>query len=69
MENMAVQNGNGNGNGNEANEGDEDENTVQYQFKIDRQLWYRWKEIVPRSEKLDERIIELVEQDLEEKRE
>jgi hypothetical protein len=49
--------------------GDKEEDTLQYQFKVDRQLWEEWKETVPRSKKLYERIITLVEQDLAEKRE
>lgn len=66
---MAVQNGNGNANGEDDQENDEDDvNTVQYQFKVDRDLWEDWKETVPRSQKLDERIITLVEHDLEDKR-
>jgi hypothetical protein len=43
-------------------------NLLQYQFKIDRDLWDEWKLTVRRDKSLDERLIELVEADLEEKR-
>lgn len=48
---------------------DNETDMLKYQFKIDRQLWNEWKDTVPRSKKLDERIITLVEQDLAEHRE
>lgn len=48
---------------------DADENTLEYQFDIDRQLWEDWADTVPRSTNLDEALIELVEQDLEDKNE
>jgi len=34
-----------------------------YQFEIDDDLWEEWKDTVPRSKALDERIRELIEAD------
>jgi hypothetical protein len=36
---------------------------VTYQFEIDDETWNDWKETVPRSKALDERLIELIEAD------
>jgi hypothetical protein len=38
---------------------------VTYQFEIDTDTWNQWKETVPRTKKLDERLIELIEADTE----
>lgn len=38
---------------------------VQYQFSIDTDAWERWKETVPRTKTLEERIVELIEADTE----
>lgn len=38
---------------------------VTYQFEIDRETWNDWKDTVPRSKSLDERLIELIEADAE----
>jgi len=38
---------------------------VKYQFEIDDDKWVRWKNTVPRSKSLEERIIELIEADTE----
>lgn len=38
---------------------------VTYQFMIDDETWEEWKDTVPRSKTLDERLIELIEADLE----
>lgn len=42
---------------------DEDETLIQYQFKVPQAKWIKWKKTVPRTKKLDERIIELLEED------
>jgi hypothetical protein len=42
----------------------DNEEMIQYQFKINRDLWREWKLTVRRDKSLDERIIELVKQDL-----
>jgi len=36
---------------------------VRYQFQIDDETWGAWKETVPRSKSLEDRIIELIEAD------
>lgn len=41
---------------------------VKYQFAVDRDLWTDWKDTVPRSKALRDRLAELVERDLEQKR-
>ena len=38
---------------------------VKYQFQIDDDTWKEWKNTVPRSKTLEERIIELIEADTE----
>lgn len=43
----------------------EDENQIKYQFTINEQKWTEWKDKkVPRSKKIDEAIIGLIEKDL-----
>jgi len=36
---------------------------VRYQFQIDDETWRAWKETVPRSKSLEDRVIELIEAD------
>ena len=36
-----------------------------YQFEIDEDKWKNWKETVPRTKSLDNRLIELIEADTE----
>ncbi|ELY42633.1 hypothetical protein C494_20043 [Natronorubrum bangense JCM 10635] len=36
---------------------------VKYQFQIDDEKWNEWKETVPRTKSLEQRIIELIEAD------
>lgn len=36
---------------------------VRYQFQIDDETWQEWKNTVPRSQSLENRIIELIEAD------
>jgi len=36
---------------------------VRYQFQVDDDLWEDWKETVPRSKSLEQRMIELIEAD------
>lgn len=43
----------------------EAEGMVKYQFEIDDDTWERWKNTVPRTKSLEERIIELIEADTE----
>jgi hypothetical protein len=38
---------------------------VRYQFQIDGEKWEDWKETVPRSKSLEQRITELIEADTE----
>ena len=38
---------------------------TKYQFEIDDEKWEDWKDTVPRSKSLEERIIELIEADTE----
>lgn len=38
---------------------------VKYQFEIDDEKWNKWKDTVPRSKSLENRIIELIEADTE----
>jgi hypothetical protein len=38
---------------------------VRYQFQIEDDLWEEWKETVPRSKSLEQRITELIEADKE----
>lgn len=42
-----------------------DNTTTTYGFTCDRVLWEEWKETVPRSKSLEQRIIELIEADTE----
>lgn len=41
----------------------EDEAMTKYQFQIDDDKWADWKDTVPRSKSLEQRIIELIEAD------
>lgn len=41
----------------------EPEIMTKYQFQIDDEKWENWKETVPRSKSLEDRIIELIEAD------
>jgi hypothetical protein len=41
----------------------EDEPMVKYQFQIDDETWRLWKDTVPRSKSLEQRIIELIVED------
>lgn len=43
----------------------EAESVVKYQFQIDEEKWEDWKDTVPRSKSLENRIIELIEADTE----
>jgi len=43
----------------------EEEHMTKYQFQIDDDKWEAWKDTVPRSKSLEERIIELIEADTE----
>lgn len=43
----------------------EEEHMTKYQFQIDDEKWEAWKDTVPRSKSLEERIIELIEADTE----
>lgn len=43
----------------------EGEDMTKYQFQIDDDKWEDWKDTVPRSKSLEERIIELIEADTE----
>ena len=43
----------------------EDGAVTKYQFQIDDEKWHAWKDTVPRSKSLDQRIIELIEADTE----
>jgi len=43
----------------------EPEAMTKYQFQIDDDKWENWKDTVPRSKSLDQRIIELIEADTE----
>ncbi len=36
---------------------------VKYQFQIDDEKWNAWKETVPRTKSLEQRITELIEAD------
>lgn len=36
-----------------------------YQFEVGDDTWEEWKETVPRTKSLDERLIELIEADTE----
>ncbi|NUC75019.1 hypothetical protein HTZ84_22400 [Haloterrigena sp. SYSU A558-1] len=38
---------------------------TKYQFQIDDDKWEDWKDTVPRSKSLEQRIIELIEADTE----
>lgn len=42
-----------------------DADAVNYQFQIDDEKWDAWKDTVPRSKSLEDRIIELIEADTE----
>lgn len=46
-------------------ESTEPETVVKYQFQIDDDKWEAWKQTVPRSKSLEQRIIELIEADTE----
>lgn len=48
---------------NDAENGENGNDMIQYQFKVDRQTWQDWKTTVPRTKKLDTRLIELIEDD------
>lgn len=39
--------------------------TIVYGFETDRKTWELWKDTVPRSKSLEQRIIELIEEDAE----
>lgn len=41
----------------------ESDDVVRYQFQVDDDTWEEWKETVPRSKSLEQRIIELIEAD------
>jgi hypothetical protein len=43
----------------------EGEDMTKYQFQIDGDKWEDWKDTVPRSKSLEQRIIELIEADTE----
>jgi hypothetical protein len=43
----------------------EEEHMTKYQFQIDDDKWEDWKDTVPRSKSLEQRIIELIEADTE----
>jgi len=43
----------------------EEVDMTKYQFQIDDEKWEAWKDTVPRSKSLEERIIELIEADTE----
>lgn len=43
----------------------EDEDMVKYQFQVEDETWEEWKNTVPRSKSLEQRIIELIEADTE----
>lgn len=43
----------------------EAEDMTKYQFQIDDDKWEAWKDTVPRSMSLEDRIIELIEADTE----
>jgi len=43
----------------------EGEDMTKYQFQIDDDKWEDWKDTVPRSKSLEQRIIELIEADTE----
>ena len=43
----------------------QDEDMVKYQFQIEDEKWEAWKNTVPRSKSLEQRIIELIEADTE----
>lgn len=43
-----------------------EQDDVQYQFTVDREMWTKWKDTVPRSKALRDRIAELLKEDLEE---
>ncbi|WP_312911782.1 hypothetical protein [Natronosalvus caseinilyticus] len=36
---------------------------VKYQFQVDDETWNAWKETVPRTKSLEQRLIELIEAD------
>lgn len=43
----------------------EEVDMTKYQFQIDDDKWEDWKDTVPRSKSLEQRIIELIEADTE----
>lgn len=43
----------------------ETDGMTKYQFQIDDDKWADWKDTVPRSKSLEDRIIELIEADTE----
>jgi len=43
----------------------EEADMTKYQFQIDDEKWEEWKNTVPRSKSLEQRIIELIEADTE----
>lgn len=44
----------------------EDEHMTKYQFQIEDEKWEKWKDTVPRSKSLEQRIVELIEDDARE---
>lgn len=42
-----------------------DAGVVKYQFQVEDETWEAWKETVPRSKSLEQRLIELIEADTE----
>jgi len=40
---------------------------VKYQFEVDDDTWDEWKDTVPRSKSLEDRIIELLEADTDDR--
>lgn len=41
----------------------DDEDMVKYQFQAEDEVWEAWKNTVPRSKSLEQRIVELIEAD------
>jgi len=36
-----------------------------YSFEVDDELWAEWKDTVPRSQRLDERLVDLIQADVD----
>ena len=36
-----------------------------YSFEVEDELWSEWKDTVPRSQRLDERLVELIQADVD----